>query len=174
MERPSLLFSTCSLRAHTIWGFAFKAPKESIKWRPARRLRELKRKYMSSITTLSTSRDAARRTSGSLLEQYREQYEHPLWRKLGSQASDGGHGGADYIMLYRFVDSLIKRTAPEQDVYDAATWSVITPVDRKIGRRPWCSGGISGFYPRQVEIQDTGADHWRVAGMRSEVDPLEL
>lgn len=65
------------------------------------------------------------------MEKYREEYEHPLWRKLGSQASNGGHGGADYIMLYRFVDSLIKRTAPEQDVYDAATWSVITPLTEK-------------------------------------------
>lgn len=66
------------------------------------------------------------------MEKYREQYEHPMWRKLGAQASiHGGHGGGDYVMLYRFVDALIKRTPPEQDVYDAATWSVITPLTEK-------------------------------------------
>jgi hypothetical protein len=65
-------------------------------------------------------------------EKYREEYEHPMWRKLAAQAeAAGGHHGADYIMLHHFVDSLIKRTAPEQDVYDAATWSVITPLSEK-------------------------------------------
>lgn len=66
------------------------------------------------------------------MEKYREEYEHPMWRTLGAEASrNGGHGGADYVMLHHFVDSLIKRTAPEQDVYDAATWSVIVPLSEK-------------------------------------------
>jgi Oxidoreductase family, NAD-binding Rossmann fold len=65
------------------------------------------------------------------LEKYRPEFEHPLWRKLGKQAEAGGHGGADYIELYRFVQSILTHTVPEQDVYDAATWSVITALSEK-------------------------------------------
>jgi predicted dehydrogenase len=62
------------------------------------------------------------------LANYREKYDHPLWRAYGKRALPFGHSGADYIMLRRFVDSIIGRTGPEQDVYDAATWSVVFPL----------------------------------------------
>jgi len=62
------------------------------------------------------------------IEHYREQYEHPLWTKLGEAAQGHGHGGSDYITLDRFIRAVRQRTQPEQDVYDAATWSVISPL----------------------------------------------
>ena len=65
------------------------------------------------------------------LSAYREQYEHPLWQALGTRAEQFGHSGSDYIMLHRFVECVANRRAPEQDVYDAATWSAILPLSEK-------------------------------------------
>ena len=61
-------------------------------------------------------------------EEYRQRYEHPLWKKLGEAAEGQGHGGADYVTLYKFIQAVGNRTAPEVDVYDTATWSVIMPL----------------------------------------------
>jgi len=62
------------------------------------------------------------------LDAYRDRYDHPLWREHGTKAAQFGHSGSDYIMLWRFVESVISRTPPEQDVWDAATWSAILPL----------------------------------------------
>jgi predicted dehydrogenase len=65
------------------------------------------------------------------INKYHEEYEHPLWKKLGQEATRYGHGGADYIMMYRLVKSLRKGKPFEIDVYDAATWSAISPLTEK-------------------------------------------
>jgi predicted dehydrogenase len=65
------------------------------------------------------------------IETYREKYEHPLWRTLGAAAQKHGHGGSDYVTLHQFVKAVRERNQPEQDVYDAATWSVISPLSEK-------------------------------------------
>ena len=62
------------------------------------------------------------------LENYRERYEHPLWKKLGEAAQSHGHGGADYLTLHQFIKAVRNRSQPDQDVYDAASWSVISPL----------------------------------------------
>ncbi len=62
------------------------------------------------------------------IENYRGKYEHPLWKELGEAAQVHGHGGSDYLTLYRFIEAVRNQTQPEQDVYDAATWSVISPL----------------------------------------------
>lgn len=60
---------------------------------------------------------------------YLEQYAHPLWTALQEQAkAHGGHGGSDYVMLHEVVKAIVNRTPLPQDVYDAATWSAITPL----------------------------------------------
>ena len=59
---------------------------------------------------------------------YYEQYEHPLWKALGPVARKYGHGGGDYIELDQFVRAVRNRTQTPIDVYDAAAWSVITPL----------------------------------------------
>lgn len=60
---------------------------------------------------------------------YMDKYAHPLWSDLEAEASkNGGHGGSDYITVYEFVKAVKNRTAPPQDVYDAATWSAIVPL----------------------------------------------
>jgi predicted dehydrogenase len=62
------------------------------------------------------------------LDGYKE-YEHPLWRQEGDIARKaGGHGGMDFIMLYRLLECMTKGLVPDMDVYDAATWSSVTPL----------------------------------------------
>lgn len=58
-----------------------------------------------------------------------KKYEHPLWSKEGDAArKSGGHGGMDYIMLYRLVQCLKQGLAPDMDVYDCAAWGSIYPL----------------------------------------------
>jgi hypothetical protein len=58
-----------------------------------------------------------------------KQYAHPLWQKEGQLAAKiGGHGGMDYIMLYRLLQCVREGLPPDMDVYDAASWSAIGPL----------------------------------------------
>lgn len=49
------------------------------------------------------------------------EHDHWLWTDVGP--GPGGHGGMDYIMLYRLVQTMNLGLAPDIDVYDSATWS---------------------------------------------------
>jgi hypothetical protein len=56
-------------------------------------------------------------------------YEHPLWSKEGDMARAlGGHGGMDYIMVFRLIDAITAGRPPDIDVYDAASWSAVSPL----------------------------------------------
>ena len=57
-----------------------------------------------------------------------DQYDHPLWKKYGSDAAGAGHGGMDWFVLNAFFESVKRKTNTPQDVYDAVTWSAITPL----------------------------------------------
>jgi len=58
-----------------------------------------------------------------------KQYAHPLWKKEGETATKvGGHGGMDYIMLYRLLECVRQGLPPDLDVYDAAAWSSVGPL----------------------------------------------
>ena len=70
------------------------------------------------------------------LEDYRQDYEHPLWQQLHAQAEGKGHGGMDYLVLYRLVEALRNGTEPDMDVYDAASWSVVSALsERSVANR---------------------------------------
>lgn len=61
--------------------------------------------------------------------EYRERFAHPLWKKLEGEAEkNGGHGGMDFVMLWRMIDCFNRGAALDMDVYDAASWSVVTPL----------------------------------------------
>jgi predicted dehydrogenase len=63
------------------------------------------------------------------IEQYRAQFEHPVWKETGELARKlGGHGGMDFVMAYRLIQAITKGIAPDMDVYDAATWSAPAPL----------------------------------------------
>ena len=58
-----------------------------------------------------------------------KQYQHPLWAKEGEIAKKlGGHGGMDFIMLYRLLECMHEGLCPDMDVYDAAAWSAPGPL----------------------------------------------
>jgi predicted dehydrogenase len=66
------------------------------------------------------------------LKQYEEKYTPEIVKKIGELAKQiGGHGGMDFMMEWRLVDCLRNGLPLDQDVYDAAAWSSITPLSQK-------------------------------------------
>ncbi len=60
-----------------------------------------------------------------------KEHQHPLWKQEGEIAKKlGGHGGMDFIMLYRLVQCMREGLPPDMDVYDAATWSAPGPLSQ--------------------------------------------
>ncbi len=58
-----------------------------------------------------------------------KQYQHPLWKSEGEIAKKiGGHGGMDYIMLYRLLQCVQQGLPPDMDVYDCAAWSAVAAL----------------------------------------------
>lgn len=60
-----------------------------------------------------------------------EKYDHPLWKKYGSDAEGAGHGGMDFFVIHAFLESAKRGTPTPLDVYDAAAWSAITPLSEQ-------------------------------------------
>jgi len=71
------------------------------------------------------------------LNSLEEKYRPPIVKKVGELAKQvGGHGGMDFLMDWRLIDCLRNGLPLDQDVYDAASWSVIAPLsDRSVGHR---------------------------------------
>ena len=65
------------------------------------------------------------------IDAYKVKYEHPLWRELGERARSGGHGGMDFVMTYRLIQTMREGLAPDMDVYDAASWSAPGPLSER-------------------------------------------
>lgn len=66
------------------------------------------------------------------IDAYKEKYEHPLWQKSGEMARKmGGHGGMDFILLYRLAECMREGLPPDIDVYDAASWSAAGPLSER-------------------------------------------
>ncbi len=63
------------------------------------------------------------------IDTWRERFKHPLWANVGELArKKGGHGGMDFIMAYRLVQTIREGLPPDLDVYDAAAWSAPLPL----------------------------------------------
>lgn len=66
---------------------------------------------------------------GKDIDSIYEQYDHPLWKRIGDQAKKmGGHGGMDFVMMYRIIESLRQGTPMDQNVYEGAFWSSVVPL----------------------------------------------
>ncbi|WP_371195732.1 Gfo/Idh/MocA family oxidoreductase [Glaciecola sp. SC05] len=60
---------------------------------------------------------------------WQDEFDHPMWVKMGEEAQrNGGHGGMDFLMLWRMIYCLRNSEPLDQDVYDAAAWSVVMPL----------------------------------------------
>ena len=65
------------------------------------------------------------------IDEYKRSHEHPLWTNIGELARNkGGHGGMDFVMMWRLVQCLREGLAPDFDVYDAAAWSAPLPLSQ--------------------------------------------
>ncbi len=65
------------------------------------------------------------------IDDYKDEFTHPLWRQLSETALKGGHGGMDYLENARIIDALRQGRAPDISVYDAVAWSVIGPLSEQ-------------------------------------------
>ncbi|MGH7476044.1 MAG: Gfo/Idh/MocA family oxidoreductase [Longimicrobiales bacterium] len=85
------------------------------------------------------------------LDTYQAAYEHPLWTALEERARGGGHGGMDYIMAFRLIQSLREGTPTDLDVYDGAAWSAVVDL----------SGQSIAARSRSVDVPDFTRGAWR-------------
>lgn len=60
-----------------------------------------------------------------------DKYDHPLWKKYEKDAEGAGHGGMDFFVINSFIESIKSNQPTPLNVYDAATWSAITPLSEQ-------------------------------------------
>jgi len=82
---------------------------------------------------------------------YQEQYDHPLWREHAATAAGSGHGGMDWFVVHAFLQALKANAPMPIDIYDAVTWSAITPLSEQ--------SIASGF--QTLEFPDFTHGSWR-------------
>lgn len=81
---------------------------------------------------------------------YRERWEHPVWKALEEQSAGAGHGGMDYIEDYRLIQCLREGLPMDMDVYDGAAWSAIAGLSE-----------VSIAGRRVVDVPDFTRGAWR-------------
>jgi hypothetical protein len=93
-------------------------------------------------------------TEGDALQKIMQKYEHPLWKKLWQTAVKyGGHDGMDWLMAWRMVYCLRNGEPLDQDVYDAAAWSVVGPLSQQsVANRS-----------KSVDVPDFTRGRWKTA-----------
>lgn len=66
-----------------------------------------------------------------------QKYQPEIVKRIGELAKKvGGHGGMDFLMDWRLIDCLRNGLPLDQDVYDAASWSVISPLtEQSVAKR---------------------------------------
>jgi len=82
---------------------------------------------------------------------YQDEFDHPLWRKYADAAAGAGHGGMDYFVIHAFVEALKAQAPMPIDIFDAITWSAITPLSEQ---------SIAEGY-RTLEFPDFTAGAWQ-------------
>ncbi len=108
--------------------------------------------FPNRIVVEGKSPSVERWEQGNNLNKWFEKYEHPLWTKMGEEAKRmGGHGGMDFIMLWRIVYCLRNGKPLDQDVYDAAAWTVVGPLSEiSVANRG-----------KTLDVPDFTRGHWR-------------
>jgi len=110
--------------------------------------------YSATLDQIYIEGRSPKRNTWEPIDEYYKQYEHPFWKTWGEKAlGRGGHGGADWMTIYRLIRSLQTGAAPDIDVYDAATWSCITPLSEQ---------SVAGR-SSPVDFPDFTRGRWRTA-----------
>ena len=67
--------------------------------------------------------------SDEIRKELMQKYKHPIVIDIEEKAQEvGGHGGMDFIMLYRLIYCLQKGLPLDMDVYDLAEWCCLVPL----------------------------------------------
>jgi len=81
-----------------------------------------------------------------------KKYTPEIVKRVGDMAKQvGGHGGMDFMMDWRLIDCLRNGLPLDQDVYDAALWSSISPLSE------WSVANRS----TSVDVPDFTAGSWK-------------
>jgi len=64
------------------------------------------------------------------LENYME-FDHPIWKQLEEKSKGAGHGGMDFIEDFRLIEALRNGRPTDFDIYDAASWSVVSALSER-------------------------------------------
>jgi predicted dehydrogenase len=85
------------------------------------------------------------------LADFAETWDHPLWKRVGANASGRGHGGMDFIEDVRLIECLRVGAPTDFDVYDAAAWSCIQELTaRSVANRS-----------RSLDVPDFTRGRWK-------------
>lgn len=69
---------------------------------------------------------------GEAFETIAAKYEHPLFKRMGELSQKmGGHGGMDFLMLFRMVECLRLGLPLDQNLYEGCFWSAVAPLSEK-------------------------------------------
>jgi predicted dehydrogenase len=86
------------------------------------------------------------------MKELQAKYTPEIVQKVGELAKQiGGHGGMDFMMDWRLIDCLRNGLPLDQDVYDAATWSCITPISE------WSVANRSN----SIDVPDFTGGNWK-------------
>ena len=76
-------------------------------------------------------------------KEYKDKWMHPIWKKYTEngvkELGHFGHGGMDFLVIDAFFEALANDLPMPVDVYDAATWMVISALSTKsvaLGSQP--------------------------------------
>lgn len=64
-------------------------------------------------------------------KEWLDKYDHPLWQRWTKEADGAGHGGMDFFVIHSFIEAIKRQVPTPMDVYDAATWSAVTPLSEQ-------------------------------------------
>ena len=84
-----------------------------------------------------------------------DRYAHPLWTRLQALAAEHkqGHGGMDFIMMYRLIRCLNQGLPLDLNVYDGVMWSMVGIL----GEESVSRGSV------RVDVPDLTGGRWRKA-----------
>ncbi|MEU9705317.1 Gfo/Idh/MocA family oxidoreductase [Streptomyces sp. NPDC047981] len=87
---------------------------------------------------------------------YAKDFDHWLWKEHANPP--GGHGGMDYIMLYRLTQCMRLGLVPDFDVYDAATWTAPVPLSHDSIKAKGAPQAIPDFTRGEWQKARSGVD----------------
>ena len=117
-------------------GFANKYPVEGYAFRPE----QIAGEEIPDHENLSEHSFIPQAAKAALMERYK----HPIARDIEEKARRvGGHGGMDFVMLFRIIECLRNGEPMDQNVYEGAFWSSVS----ELSEYSVAQGGMPQVFP---------------------------